>query len=251
MWLSANKPNKGVMFEIMKKTRNNYHYAVRKAKKQADIINSQNLFSAAQNGDIELLKEMKKCRNNSKNNSTRPDTVDGADNPEDIVEKFREVYSNLYNSAPSPMNEFVKTVIMDGDSVNEAMKITGNTVKEAAAKLKPGKSDISGSYTSDALLNGPDNLFMALASIFRSFLIHGTVTNSLLSCAFLPHVKSLKDPAKTDSYRAIAASSMILKLFDNVILLLWRHLLTSDSLQFGFKENMSTTLCTWLDTEVI
>ena len=29
IWLSAGKPNKGVMFEIMKRTRDIYHYAVR------------------------------------------------------------------------------------------------------------------------------------------------------------------------------------------------------------------------------
>ena len=87
--------------------------------------------------------------------------------------------------------------------------------------------------------NGPDELFDALAVVFRSFLIHGTGTKSLLACAFLPLLKSMKDPSLTDSYRAIAASSLILKLFDNVILLLWGHLLNSDSLQFGFKPNMS------------
>ena len=61
----------------------------------------------------------------------------------------------------------------------------------------------------------------------------------------------MKDPSLTDSYRAIAASSLILKLFDNVILLLWGHLLNSDSLQFGFKPNMSIVQCSWLVTEVI
>ena len=54
-----------------------------------------------------------------------------------------------------------------------------------------------------------------------NFFIHGNVTKSLLACAFLPLLKSLKDSAKTDSYRAIAGSSLILKLMDNVILLLW------------------------------
>ena len=60
----------------------------------------------------------------------------------------------------------------------------------------------------------------------------------------------MKNPAKTDSYRAIAGSSQLLKLLDNVILLFWRHLLTSDSLQFGYKCGTSTTQCSWLVTEV-
>ena len=81
---------------------------------------------------------------------------------------------------------------------------------------------------------------------------HGTVTLSLLACAFLPLLKSsLKDPADTGSYRAIAGSSLILKLFEKVILLVWGHLLGTDSLQFGFKADTSTTQCTWLVQEVV
>ena len=69
-------------------------------------------------------------------------------------------------------------------------------------------------------------------------------------CAFIPLLKPLKDPSQTDSFRAIASSSLILKLLDNVIILLWGHLLSSDSLQFGFKPMVSTTTCTWLVSEV-
>ena len=54
----------------------------------------------------------------------------------------------------------------------------------------------------------------------------------------------------SDSYRAIAGSSQILKLLDNVVLLLWGDLLGSDTLQFGFKKGTSTTQCSWLVTEV-
>ena len=77
------------------------------------------------------------------------------------------------------------------------------------------------------------------------------MTYSLLACAFLPLLKSaLKDPADPGSYRAIAGSSIVLKLFDKVVLLLWGHLLSTDSLQFGYKAKTSTTQCSWLVQEV-
>ena len=92
----------------------------------------------------------------------------------------------------------------------------------------------------NAILNGPDFLFEQLACVYRSWCVHGTVTPTLLACAFLPLLKSsLKDPADTGSYRAIAGSSLILKLFDKVVLLLWGHLLSTDSLQFGYKVGTS------------
>ena len=141
--------------------------------------------------------------------------------------------------------------ICNPESLLEVNKVTGEIVKKAATRIKPGKSDVTGTYTSDVLLHAPDSLFDHLAAIFRSFLIHGTVTRQLLACSFLPLLKSgLKDPAVTKSYRAIAGSSQILKLFDNVVLLVWGDYLSSGSLQFGYKEKTSTTQCSWLVMEV-
>ena len=87
-------------------------------------------------------------------------------------------------------------------------KITGTKVKEAACQMKPKKGDILGGFTSNAILNGPDILFDLIATVFRSFLIHGSITSSLLACCFLPLLKGSKDPADTGSYRAIAGSSL-------------------------------------------
>ena len=68
----------------------------------------------------------------------------------------------------------------------------------------------------------------------------------------MPLLKNaLKDPGDKGSYRAIAGSSILLKLFDKVVLLLWGHLLVSDSLQFGEKIGTSTTQCSWLVGEVV
>ena len=78
------------------------------------------------------------------------------------------------------------------------MRITGKSVKEAAGlmKVKVGKGDVSEGYSSDAILQGPAILFEQLAAVFRSWCVLGTVTNSLLACAFLPLLKSsLKNPA--------------------------------------------------------
>jgi hypothetical protein len=60
----------------------------------------------------------------------------------------------------------------------------------------------------------------------------------------------MKDPAGPGSYRAIAGSSIVLKLFDKVVLLIWGHLLSTDSLQFGYKVGTSTTQCSWLVMDV-
>ena len=72
------------------------------------------------------------------------------------------------------------------------------------SRMKPGKTDVTGVYTSDVFLHAPDLLFEQLAAVFRSYLSHGTVSLQILSCAFMPLFKGgLKNPAIFDSYRAI------------------------------------------------
>ena len=73
----------------------------------------------------------------------------------------------------------------------------------------------------------------------------------VLTCAFIPLIKGSKDPCSTNNYRAIAGSSLILKLFERVMLLVWGDKLQSDSLQFGFKRRCGTGTATWLVHEVL
>ena len=86
--------------------------------------------------------------------------------------------------------------------------------------------------------------------VFQDWMIHGTVTKSILACALIPLLKGNKNPDDTDSYRAIASSSIILKIFEKCILLVWGDSFHSDSLQFGFKRRCSTGTASWLANEV-
>ena len=68
----------------------------------------------------------------------------------------------------------------------------------------------------------------------------------------VPIVKDkLKDICDSTNYRSIAISSLILKLLDWIIILLWGDLLKLDQYQFGFQENSSTMLCSWMVLEII
>ena len=198
---------------------------------------------------------MKTIKGSKKTSCNLPDNVAGVSGEQLIVEEFRSVYSALYNSIDtSEQMEELKDQLnqqIGPGAADQADLITGETVKKAAVRMKPDKSDVSSSFSSNAILNAPDSFFNLQAPVYRSWLVHGTVTLSLLACAFLPLFKGgLKDPSKTDSYRAIAGASLILQLFDYVVLQLWGDRLGTDSLQFGFKSGTSTTQCSWLVTEV-
>ena len=50
----------------------------------------------------------------------------------------------------------------------------------------------------------------------------------------------------SSNYRSIAISSIILKLLDWVIILLYKDSLHLDTLQFSYQLNCTTTMCTWM-----
>ena len=78
---------------------------------------------------------------------------------EKIVEAFKDVYCELYNSSSTSdeMLEFKELLQSEisANCIHEANKVTGAAVKEAACRMKPGKSDVSTNYTSDAILKCP------------------------------------------------------------------------------------------------
>ena len=85
IWKSCAKPNTGDIHRKMTQSRNQYHYAVRRAKIGSDLTKAKKLFEASLSSDIDLLKEMKNIRKGK----GQDDNVAGANGEEDIVEKFR------------------------------------------------------------------------------------------------------------------------------------------------------------------
>ena len=68
----------------------------------------------------------------------------------------------------------------------------------------------------------------------------------------IPLIKDkLGDVNSSNNYRSIALSSLILKVFDWTVLMLYGENLRTDELQFGFQEKTSTNMCTWLAIETI
>ena len=194
--------------------------------------------TAAELGNVELIKEFQKHMTNKGGKCQQvPDCFEGKVTHDDILETFKQRYEKLYNSSDTS-EEMARLKgkidhLLSFSLVDEISKITPEIVKRASLKMKTGKIDASGSYSSDVFSNAPDILFHILADVFQSYLVHGNVTAEILSCTFLPLFKGgLKNPEVFDSYRAIAGASQLLKLFEYVILLIWGDILTTDALQF-------------------
>ena len=176
MWRQQGRPCTGWLHDTYVKKRSQYHYAVKRAKASSYQDKAEKLLAAALQGDTDLLSEMKKIRKGGGGATELPDTVGGANGESEIVEKFKLVYSSLYNSASSEdeMKVLFDKVhkLITPESVQHVARVTGSIVKEAVCSMKPRKSYVSGTFTSDIL-------FEQLSVVVRCWLTHGKITPCL------------------------------------------------------------------------
>jgi exonuclease III len=186
VWQSAGRPINTELHTIMKRTRNVYHYHVRKCKKAENSIRRNKLLDACLNGNGEVFAEIKKLR---KSTPVVASSMDGV--KENVEEHFKDIYKNLYNSIDDEANILnLLDVINNGinyTDTHDVKKVTPDIVKEAAKHLKDGKSDAVHVFSSACIKNAPDILFKLLSVVIRSFLFHGHVTMYLLLATLVPH----------------------------------------------------------------
>ena len=215
-----------------------------------DKVKRDKLLNACLNNQSGMFKEIKAIR---KTNPSFSNVIDG--NSDCIPEYFACKYEQLYNSIDDEDLSCVKASICGNikrSDISEVSKITPAILKEASNRLTSNKSDPVFEIVSDYLKNAPDILYTHLANIMKSYVIHGHISSILAICTLLPIIKDkLGSYADSNNYRSIAISSVILKLFDWVIILLYKNKLYLDDLQFSYQQNCSTTMCTWMVIETI
>ena len=252
-WCSAGKPRAGHLHEAMQYSKLQYKYAVRRLKRANNKLKNDKFVQGLLRGGGDIFKEIKKHRGKVNTTSSRIDDHVGSHN---IANNFAEIYSKLYNQHQHGTDiielsqDISKSV--GAESVVDADKVTPELVRKALKQMKNGKNDSLLDIQSDCLTSGPDSLTSHLASLFKTFIIHGYVPSFLLTCTLLPLVKdNLADITSSNNYRAIASGSLLLKLLDIIILLLEGDKLGCDKLQFGFQAGTSTSMCSWTATTVI
>ena len=83
-------------------------------------------------------------------------------------------------------------------------------------------------------------------------LIHVVAPSGLLLSTLVPIPKNKRvNRCNSDNYRQITISSILGKLFDIIVLEEQEDSLFTDMLQFGFKKQSSTVLCTSMLLEAI
>ena len=187
IWISAGKPLNTELHRIMKKTRNVYHYAIRKCKRAAETIIKDRLLENCAINRKDVFKELKKLRHVATNPSEK---IDGNDNPK---ERFAEVYEKLYNSVEDSkeMNNILDEVEdgIDSESLNEIEQISADLISDIIKELKTNTSDPEFTFNSKCIKCAPTSFHSHLSNIIKCYLVHGHVSNILLLATIMPLVK--------------------------------------------------------------
>ena len=112
-------------------------------------------------------------------------------------------------------------------------------------KLQSGKSDGVDDIYSDNLKNASHHFIECIMYLFNSIMSHGCIPGSFLFAIILPLPKNSRlDLKNSNNYRAISLSSVFGKVFDKIIIEKQFEQLSTSGLQFGYKRNSSTVMCT-------
>ena len=88
--------------------------------------------------------------------------------------------------------------------------------------------------------------------LFNSMLVHGIAPDDLLLGTMIPLIKNSRAAKQcSDNYRALTIGTGMSKLLDKVILDEQKDALETSDLQFGYKEKLSTTMCSFMVLETI
>ena len=123
--------------------------------------------------------------------------------------------------------------------------ISIDDVRVAIKHLNKCKSDYIDSIFSDNFINGTELLFSYISMLFSMMLTHGVAPQGLLLSTLVSIPKNKRDnKCDSNNYRQIAISSLLGKIFNNILLDKQQMSLETDVLQSGYKKNSSTVICT-------
>ena len=242
------------MYDSMRFHKNQFRYAKRKCLNASELIKRDRFVESCLSRECDLFSELKKFKGTPQKSVSK---IDGFTDPGSITDHLKGIYERLYNRTGSsePLENLFAEVDskVTEDNLVDVDKVTPDLIKEIIKeKIKPGKNDPEFDLTTDNLKNAPDILFTYLAVFFQAVLVHGHISISLLICAIILLVKNKRGPTDdSGNYRGIALSSIILKVFDWVVLIIFDKELQTDFNQFGFQEESSASMCTWTALEVI
>ena len=226
-------------------------------RKNKENICSEKLARALADGNRDFWREVGKVKHKPRSTAC----VDGKTNAADVANAFGEKFKSLYNSVGFDKEEML-SLMKDNESeirrrcirrmCDQSHCISLAEVEVAVGKLKRNKYDGDLRHCTNHIIHGPRRLSLYIALLFSGMLRHGFTPEGFRISTVIPIPKNKKKSLNnSENYRGIALSSILGKLFDCVVLDQHERDLLSSDLQFGFKAEHSTSMCSFAVKEVM
>lgn len=254
VWESAGRPVDTELHRVYKHCRNKYKLSIRKVRKLEMSLRKNKFLDACLNNKVnDILQDIKSMRSPISNCAK---VIDGNSNSKDIANHFKNLYSDIFNTHQdkAELDHFIRenNNNIDQSGIDIMDKITPELINNIIGNFKNDKNDPVFDWKSNAMKHGVDSLAEPLCDLLRALIIHGHIPQIFLVCSLVPIVKDAKESKLSSSnYRLIAITSLILKIFDHVLIYLSAPNLKPSIYQYGFQKGLSTGMCTWTLTETI
>jgi len=127
------------------------------------------------------------------------------------------------------------------------MVVETNDLSDAVKKLKPRKHDGQSGLWSNFIIWMPAPAREKLSLLLNAMLSHGHTPSIINIGTIISIPKDLRgDICSSDNYRGIALSSAISKLMEIILITKSGNSIVSSNLQFAYKANHGTSMCTLL-----
>ena len=248
VWKMNNCPRSGPIFEAKKHSYYKYKLSIRSNKNKLDQERVDSLNEDLLRGDhCKFWKSFKYYNYNKVAQSSR---INGLTDDSQIANCFAGNFSRIYESSDksqsAKLNEQFRDMFNEyhvkhaNDSIN-SLYLSWPEMIDVLSKLEPGKATAS-FLKPEHILYGSPKLARHIHLLFNAMIQHSYVPQDFLHGSISPLIKDSRgDNSDPDNYRGLTLSVLLSNLFERALLCKIGHLLSTDSLQLGYKKRHSTS----------
>ena len=245
VWEEAGCPSSAVLSTIKRQAKKRYKFEVRRIKRRRQyLIRDRLAHSFTKRKKDSFWLDVKSIKSNAPRFSP---VVDGANGDTNIVNAFASKFSAVLYKHSTSSQTIPSAAIQSSlteSHLSAAIPGSYDQITEAISLLKSRKSDAF-VVTSEHLKYDSPVITYVLSSFFTAILRHGYMPLCFRDSVLVPILnKGNKDATDSSNYRPIALSSTFSKIVERLILSRYESVFATSSLQFGFKPDSSTSLCT-------
>ena len=247
-------PNAGVLYDCMRHSRRAYHSTIRITGQIEKDIRKDKVAEHCQEKSAKNFWQCIKRINDS--GECLPSKIDNEVDTRRIAGNFAEKYRLLYTKVPTDPLE-IETLGKQLDSLcakcnMRECRVTAVDVRKAISKLKSGKSDGIDGFMLNHIIHASDKFSVIVGMLINAMLTHGHNPGQLLNIVVKSIPKDMRGSLhSSNSYRGISLCNALCKLIDLIGIEKCDGYLYTSELQFAFKREHSTMLCTAVFKETV